>query len=232
MKPDPSNPTSVTNPGDSIQINGDAAGANATPSAPSAEPQRRSEPASLKPVERLFPFVLRAGIVITGRDHLRRQRRRLQFLLISTDISENSRREILNDFPELPVLRRFSSAEIEQHFHFKNTKAIGFKKSALALSIWREFKAAVPAEDIRPADIPNTKAKAPALPPKQSQSSDFIREDAPSSPGGKRLPQRLTQSHDPASRQAPKPPRRPYRGEANKDLPHSPTGKRREKPAL
>lgn len=168
MKPDPSNPTSSANPGD-IQRDGDAVGGNAAPSIPSAEPQRRSEPASHKPVERLFPFVLRTGIVITGRDHLRRQRRRLQFLLISTDISENSRREILNDFPELPVIRRFSSAEIEQHFHFKNTKAIGFQKSPLALSVWREFKATVPAEDIQPANIPNT--KAPALPSNQSRSS-------------------------------------------------------------
>ena len=99
-------------------------------------------PPEPKPVERLFPFVLRARILIVGRETLRRSKPRLHFILIATDLSENSREDILRDFAHYPVVQIYSSADLETHFALRNTKVIGFKKSGLAQSIYRELKSA------------------------------------------------------------------------------------------
>jgi len=45
------------------------------------------EPGIKKPVERMFPFVLRARILIPGRDVLRRSKRNLHFVLVTRDLS-------------------------------------------------------------------------------------------------------------------------------------------------
>ncbi len=94
-----------------------------------------------KSVERLFPFVLRSRILIVGRDTLIRSKGRLHFVLITTDLSENSCEEILRDFSHYPVVRHFSSDDLEKHFGVKGTKVVGFQKSGLAQSIYAELKA-------------------------------------------------------------------------------------------
>lgn len=93
------------------------------------------------PVERLFPFALRSRALLVGRDTLRRARKRLHFVLITTDLSENSRQAILSDFRQYPVVQRYTSADLEQFFRVQGTKVIGFRKSALAQSIYAELKA-------------------------------------------------------------------------------------------
>lgn len=93
-----------------------------------------------KPVERLFPFVLRSRILLVGRDTLRRSRSRLHFVLITHDLSEPSRAEMLSDFAHYPVVQHYTSAELEQYFGVKGTKVIGFQKSGLAQSIYAELK--------------------------------------------------------------------------------------------
>ena len=93
-----------------------------------------------KAVERMFPFVLRARSLIVGRDALHRSKSKLHFVLITTDISENSRKEILLDFSHYPVVQRYTSAELETHFKVKGTKVAGFRKSGLAQSIYSELK--------------------------------------------------------------------------------------------
>ena len=93
-----------------------------------------------KPVERLFPFVLRAGILLVGRDVLARSKSKLQFLLIATDLSENSRKQILQEFAHYPIVQRYSSEQIEQFFKLKGTKVLGFAKTGLAKSIYAEVK--------------------------------------------------------------------------------------------
>jgi len=97
-----------------------------------------AEPA--KPVERLFPFVLRARALLVGRDTLWRNRNKLQFVLITGDISENSRMEILRDFAPYPIVQRYMAADVEKHFGVKGAKVIGFTKSTLASSIYAELK--------------------------------------------------------------------------------------------
>ena len=93
-----------------------------------------------KPVERLFPFVLRSRNLLVGRETLRRNKRRLHFVLITRDLSEQSRAEVLKDFAHYPVVQLFTSADLEKFFGAKGAKVIGFQKSSLAQSIYAELK--------------------------------------------------------------------------------------------
>jgi len=95
---------------------------------------------SPKPVERLYPFVLKARILLIGRDTLRRSKSKLHFVLITTDLSEGSRVEILKDFAHYPIVQKYNSAELDTHFGIKGAKVIGFAKSNLAQSIYAEMK--------------------------------------------------------------------------------------------
>jgi hypothetical protein len=95
---------------------------------------------SAQPVERLFSFVLRSRILIVGRDKLARSKSRLHFVLITRDISENSRTEILSNFAHYPVVQYYTAEEIEKFFDIRGAKVIGFEKSGLAQSIYAELK--------------------------------------------------------------------------------------------
>ena len=75
-----------------------------------------------------------------GRDTLARSKGRLHFILITTDISENSREQVLKDFAHYPVVQHYTETEIEQFFQLKGTKVVGFAKSGLAQSIYAELK--------------------------------------------------------------------------------------------
>ncbi len=93
-----------------------------------------------KPVERLFPFVLRSRNLIVGRETLRRSKSRLHFVLITRDISESGRAEILSDFAHYPVVQHYTAEELEKFFKIKRAKVIGFQKSGLAQSLYAELK--------------------------------------------------------------------------------------------
>ena len=96
------------------------------------------EPA--KPVERLFPFVLKTRGLLVGRDTLRANRGKLHFVLITEDIAEASQEEVLRDFTHYPVVQHFTAADLEKFFNVKGAKAVGFLKSGLAQSIYAELK--------------------------------------------------------------------------------------------
>ncbi len=116
-----------------------------------------------KSVERLFPFVLKSRALIIGRDTLRRSKGKLHFVLITTDISEGSRQEILQDFSHYPVVQKYTSAELEAFFAIKGAKVIGFTKSGLAQSIYAEMKEHRinrPWEPPKPAGSPPTPPSA------------------------------------------------------------------------
>jgi hypothetical protein len=93
-----------------------------------------------KSVERLFPFVLKSRGLVVGRDALRANKGKLHFVLITTDIAEASREEVLKDFIHYPVVQHFTAADFETFFNVKGAKAIGFTKSGLAQSIYAELK--------------------------------------------------------------------------------------------
>ena len=92
------------------------------------------------PVERLFPFALRARVVVVGEALLARLKKKLHFILITDDISEHRVNEICRQYSNLPILQCYSVEDIESHFGFKNTKVLGFKKGSLAVSIHKELK--------------------------------------------------------------------------------------------
>jgi hypothetical protein len=71
---------------------------------------------------------------------LLRSKRHLQFVLITTDLSSNSREEVLEAFAHYPILQAYSAAQLESFFRVRNAKVVGFKKSGLAQSIYRELK--------------------------------------------------------------------------------------------
>ena len=100
-----------------------------------------NKPDHVQSVERLFPFVLRSRILLVGRDTLRRAKGRLHFVLITCDLSEKSRVEVLSEFAHYPVVQHFSSDDLDKFFGVKGAKVIGFKKSGLAQSIYAELKA-------------------------------------------------------------------------------------------
>jgi hypothetical protein len=92
------------------------------------------------PVERLFPFVLRAGILIVGRDTLARSKSRLHFVLITRDLSETSRAQVLSDFVHYPVVQQYTTGDLETFFGIRGAKVIGFEKSDLAKSVYAGLK--------------------------------------------------------------------------------------------
>lgn len=99
-----------------------------------------TEPGSGKVVERMFPFVLRAKILIVGRESLKHSKRRLHFVLVTHDLSENSRAAILKEFAFYPIVQHYTSGDLETHFGVTGAKVIGFAKSGLAQSIYAELK--------------------------------------------------------------------------------------------
>jgi len=99
-------------------------------------------PNPTQPVERLFPFVLRSKQLVVGRERLAQLAKKLQFVLITHDISENSREEIVRQFRRCPVVQAYTAADIERLFGLRNTKVIGFRKSSLSRSIHRELVSA------------------------------------------------------------------------------------------
>jgi hypothetical protein len=120
-------------------------------------------PAPTKPVARLFPFVLKSRILIVGRDALHRSKSKLHFVLLTTDISERSRAEVLADFSHYPVVQLYTSGELEQFFGIKGAKVVGFAKSGLAQSIYKELRDQrinSPSPHPRPAGSPPTPPSA------------------------------------------------------------------------
>ncbi|HSW40190.1 MAG TPA: hypothetical protein VLL97_11930, partial [Acidobacteriota bacterium] len=65
---------------------------------------------------------------------------RLHFILITRDISDNSRKEILADFRHYPVVQHYTSEDLERFFGIKGARVLGFRKSGLAKSIYAALK--------------------------------------------------------------------------------------------
>lgn len=82
---------------------------------------------------------MRARVVEVGRERLAQLRNRLAFIIVTEDISENSRDKALHEFA-CPVYQCMSSEEIEELFGFKGTKMVGFHRSPLANALLNELK--------------------------------------------------------------------------------------------
>ncbi len=141
------------------------------PSPPFHGGEEENTPSNLpdRPVERLFPFVMKTRGLLVGRDTLRANKSKLHFVLIASDIAEASREEVLKDFSHYPVVQHFTAADLEKFFHVKGAKAVGFAKSGLAQSIYAELKAF---RLNKPANVPTPPgpAKQPSAPVMPSES--------------------------------------------------------------
>lgn len=104
------------------------------------KPETSTEKKTGPSVERLYPFALRARVVVVGENLLNKLRKKLHFILVTRDLSEKRLSEMLRSYKEIPILQVYEAKNIEEHFGFKNTKVLGFKKSSLAVSIYRELK--------------------------------------------------------------------------------------------
>ena len=113
---------------------------------------------TVRQVERLFPFVLKSRLLLVGRDTLRRSKSKLHFILVTHDLSENSREQVLKDFAHYPVVQHYAEADLENFFGVKGTKVVGFAKSGLAQSIYAEMKE-------HRINRPVEKSKPPGSPP-------------------------------------------------------------------
>ena len=118
----------------------DSAANEELPASGTRAARRAAKTAPSGPVERLFPFVLRTRGLLVGRDTLRANKSKLHFVLITTDIAESSRAEVLEDFKHYPVVQHFTGSDLEQHFKVKGARTVGFVKSGLAQSIYAELK--------------------------------------------------------------------------------------------
>jgi hypothetical protein len=89
----------------------------------------------------LFLPVLRAKILLIGRDTVTRNKRKLHFVLITEDISERVRApEIPRGLQALPGIAVLRGVGLGKAFRVKGAKTIGFTKSGLAQSIYAELK--------------------------------------------------------------------------------------------
>ncbi|MCQ2397476.1 MAG: Gfo/Idh/MocA family oxidoreductase [Lentisphaeria bacterium] len=91
---------------------------------------------SLAQLKKLAPFAVRAGIAETGRQRLLQHRNKLAFILITEDISDNSRDEAISDFP-CPIYKALTMENIAELFGFKGTKMVGFRRNVLSSQIQR-----------------------------------------------------------------------------------------------
>ena len=82
----------------------------------------------------LANFARRAGIIINGREKLRRIQKQLHFILVTCDISGNSLQEIMQSC-RCPIYQALHSADLNELFGMPNTKIIGFKQNPLSANM-------------------------------------------------------------------------------------------------
>ena len=85
-------------------------------------------------------FIIKAKIIIIGYEQLKRSKSNLQFILLSEDALEKNKVRIMNEFQHYPIIQKFTSVEIQNYFTIKSAKVIGFKKSGLSGSVYKELK--------------------------------------------------------------------------------------------
>ena len=113
-------------------------------------PAPDTQPPSLR--ERLAPlasFARRAHLFVTGREKLHRSARGLAFVLITEDISENSRREVLERIA-CPVYQALTAADVEALFGLDNAKIVGFRKNGLSDNLAKHLQPFLVVSQVRP----------------------------------------------------------------------------------
>ena len=145
-----------------------------------------------KNIERLFPFIKRARALIVGQHVILRSKSQLQFVLITHDISDRGKSEALRKFKHYPIVQRFRSADILEHFDLRGVKLLGFRKSGLSKSLYAELKKYRINEPVasKKEDAPDTQSKSEdrESKPKNRTRASSPRK-SPRKPFAKRSPQ-------------------------------------------
>lgn len=90
--------------------------------------------------ERLSQFMRRARIVEVGRDRLLQVKSRLQFMLVTEDLSDNSMSQLLREFDGCKIYRCLSLDDIERYFGLHGTKVIGFRRHPLSAQAMNDLR--------------------------------------------------------------------------------------------
>jgi len=126
----------------------------------------------------MFPFVLRARLLMVGRDAILRSKRDLHFVLVTRDLSAKSREEILSEFSDYPILEQYTSEELATFFGLSGQKVVGFRKSTLAQCIYAELKASR-------LNMPAPKAESPGDKPGRDHPGNETKPKAAHKPSRK-----------------------------------------------
>ncbi len=91
-------------------------------------------------LESLFGFVLRTRQYLVGRDNLKRNKRKLLFIMVTEDLSDNGLKFVLSNFEDIPVVQYYTMNDLEQTFNLNGVKIIGFYKTDLTRSVYEVIK--------------------------------------------------------------------------------------------
>jgi hypothetical protein len=103
-------------------------------------------------------------------------RKRLEFVLFTTDLSDNSRSKLSEQF-QCPIVEALTSADVETLFGFRNTKVLGFRRSDTSRQAIKQLRTADAVQDTRAG-----KTAAPSEPDthqKESGRADTGADDPP-----------------------------------------------------
>lgn len=110
---------------------------------------------------KLAPFCRKAGVVVTGRERMARLGRKLGFIVITRDLSANSRKEALQRYA-CPIAEWGTMAEMKQWFGLDNAKIVGFLSHPLSKKLFEEFKPFLVEREEKPRPPAPDQAPPPA----------------------------------------------------------------------
>lgn len=93
----------------------------------------------METLAKIAPFMRKAGVVVVGRERLLQLRNRLAYVLITNDISENTRQMVVETF-KCPVYQCLTSEDIEKLFNYKGTKLLGFRRSPMSNAVLADIR--------------------------------------------------------------------------------------------
>lgn len=105
-------------------------------------------------LRKLAPFMRKARVLEIGRERLLQVRHKLALVLITEDISENSRAFVLSRF-SCPVFQCLRSEDLFSLFGYQGTRMLGFRRSPLLAKILPELHSyRINAPEEPPAEMP------------------------------------------------------------------------------
>lgn len=123
-------------------------------------------------LDTLLAFSKRSRNFILGRESIYRKRHQLHFVLVTQDLSENSRKEILYKFQHYPVVRFGNSDSICKALGIHGAKVIGFTKGGLSKSLYELMKPHRINRPVIPASSGIDPESGGEGPPTKSRSKD------------------------------------------------------------